>query len=58
MAKQDRERRKHWTGRERGRLRQYQEEWEIKSKVPEDEPEKAPNRPRSPIDATNRTDEK
>jgi hypothetical protein len=58
MAEQDRERRKHWTGRERGRLRQYQEEWEVGSKVPEDEREDAANRPRGPLDATNRTDEK
>ena len=58
MAKQDRERRKHWTGRERGRLRQYQEEWEIRAQVPEDRPEDAPDRPRGAIDATNRTDEK
>ena len=58
MAKQEPERRKHWTGRERGRLRQYQEEWEVRSKVPEDQPGNAPHGARGPIDATNRTDEK
>jgi hypothetical protein len=58
MAEQDRERRKHWTGRERSRLRQYQEEWKVRPKAEEDQPEKTANRPRSPIDAKNRTDEK
>jgi hypothetical protein len=58
MAEQDSERRKHWTGRERARLREYQREWEIRAKAPEDERKDRSYGPRSPIDPPKPTGEK
>ena len=57
MAEQH-ERRRHWTGREKVRLRRYQDEWEVRSKAPEDRPADRPYEPRSRIDPPDRTEEK
>ena len=55
---QDQERRKHWTGHERGRLRQYQREWEVRAKAAEDRQDDRPYESRRPIDPPARTDKK
>ena len=58
MAEHERERRRHWTGRERNRLRQYQEAWEVRSRAPEYEREEASYRPKSRLDPMERPEEK
>jgi hypothetical protein len=58
MAEQERERRRHWTGHEKVRLRRYQDEWEVRSKAPEDQPEDRSYDPGRRLDPPGRTDEK
>ena len=58
MAEQEQERRKHWTGGAKTRLRQYQREWEVRSQAREDPRQDSTYQSRRPIDARDRTDEK
>ena len=58
MAEHERERRRHWTGSERNRLRQYQQAWEVRSRAPEDERQEPSYRPKSRLDVTDRPEEK